>query len=225
MSADFADGAKSGRAVARVAWALRLALLLALILVASRLGDLAVHQIDLHRISGGDTLPHRTLMIATITYVVMMALPFCPGIEIGLAMMILLGAKIAPLVYAATVFALLVPFAMGRLVPASAAITLFERLRWLQARDLLMSMQTLDEKQRLAFLLGQTPPRLARRLLEHRYLAIAVALNTPGNILVGDGGGIALAAGLSQLYSFPRFALTVMLAVSPIPIAVMLSAW
>jgi hypothetical protein len=29
----------------------------------------------------------------------------------------------------------------------------------------------------------------------------------------------------SRLYSFPRFALTVMLAVSPVPIAVMLWAW
>lgn len=153
-----------------------------------------------------------------------MALPFCPGIEIGLAMMILLGAKIAPLVYAATVFALLLAFGIGRLVPPSAIIALFERLRLHRARVLLTRMQLLDEKQRLVFLLGQTPARLARCLLKHRYLAIAIALNTPGNFFVGDGGGIALAAGFSRLYSFPRFAATVMLAVSPVPIAVMLSA-
>ena len=219
------DGSRTERASIRVGWSSKLALLFALILTASRIGDWAAAQIDPYYLSESEALLYATVTVATIAYVVTMALPFCPGIEIGLAMMFALGANIVPIVYAATVFALLLAFAIGRLLPPSATLALFERLQLHRACVLLTSMRPLDEKQRLAFLLGRTPSRLARCLLEHRYLAIAIALNTPGNILVGDGGGIALAAGFSRLYSFPRFALTVMLAVSPIPIAVMLSAW
>jgi len=59
-------------------------------------------------------------------------------------------------------------------------------------------------------------------LLRHRFLALMVALNLPGNALVG-GGGIGLMAGSSRLFAFPKFILTVAVAVSPVPLMVMIS--
>lgn len=57
-------------------------------------------------------------------------------------------------------------------------------------------------------------------LLRHRHLAIAAALNLPGNAIIGGGGGIGLAAGFSRLVSLPVYVLTVGLAVAPLPLAV-----
>jgi hypothetical protein len=37
--------------------------------------------------------------------------------------------------------------------------------------------------------------------LRRRYIAPALALNIPGNALIGGGGGIALFAGVSGLYA------------------------
>lgn len=36
-----------------------------------------------------------------------------------------------------------------------------------------------------------------------RYVALAVLLNIPGNVVIGGGGGIAFAAGMTRLFSFP----------------------
>jgi hypothetical protein len=40
---------------------------------------------------------------------------------------------------------------------------------------------------------------------------VQVALNVPGNFIVGGEGGIALFAGVSRLFSTPAFLLTVAL--------------
>jgi len=157
--------------------------------------------------------------------VALMMLPFCPGIEVGLMLIMLGGPEIVPLVYLATVAALMLAFLIGRFVPQHTVIEMLGLLRLSRASELLRRIEPLETEQRLQFLLGPGRPRLLRCLLEHRYVAVAIALNTPGNIFVGDGGGIALAAGFSRLFSLHLFALTLMLAVSPVPIAVMLSAW
>ncbi|MFT7145432.1 MAG: hypothetical protein ACJASZ_000299 [Yoonia sp.] len=36
--------------------------------------------------------------------------------------------------------------------------------------------------------------------LRYRYLALALAVNLPGNVILGNGGGIAMMAGLSRLF-------------------------
>ena len=57
-------------------------------------------------------------------------------------------------------------------------------------------------------------------LVRHRYVALAVLFNMPGNFLLGGGGGIAMVAGVSRLYSVPGFLVTVAIAVSPVPLAI-----
>ncbi|NNL35795.1 MAG: hypothetical protein HKP35_08255, partial [Silicimonas sp.] len=67
---------------------------------------------------------HRTIVVALIAYTVLMALPFVPGVEIGLALIAIFGARVVPVIYLTTVLALVLAFAAGRLVPATALVAL-----------------------------------------------------------------------------------------------------
>lgn len=55
----------------------------------------------------------------------------------------------------------------------------------------------------------------------YRYLALAMAVNTPGNSVIGGGGGIMIMAGLSGFFSPLSTFTTVALAVSLVPFAVL----
>jgi hypothetical protein len=117
----------------------------------------------------------------------------------------------------------MIAFVIGRFVPPHLIIHAFDILRLHRTRDVLRRMEPLDESGRLALLQGSSSSRVLRGLLKHRYVAVAIALNTPGNIVLGDGGGIALAAGFSRLFSLSGFAITVVLAVAPVPLAILLT--
>jgi hypothetical protein len=58
--------------------------------------------------------------------------------------------------------------------------------------------------------------------LNHRYLAIATLLNLPCNAVIGGGGGIGLIVGMSGLITYPRYLLLIAVAISPVPIAIVL---
>ncbi|HEU0204958.1 MAG TPA: hypothetical protein VFR86_31500 [Burkholderiaceae bacterium] len=200
----------------------RLAILLMLITIAWQAGDGVLGALQAPPASEPDSVKLSTVVAALLAYVALMALPFCPGIEVGLALIVLIGREIVPFVYAATVGALLLAFVVGRFVPPQMVIETLGVLRLARARNLLAQIEPLDDDQRLRFLLERGSPRLSRWLLEHRYVAVAIALNTPGNLVLGDGGGIALAAGFSRLFSLRAFVLTVALAVAPLPVALLL---
>ena len=70
---------------------------------------------------------------------------------------------------------------------------------------------------------GHAPKRVVPVFLKHRSIAIMVALNVPGNAVIGGGGGIALLAGMSGLFTFPRFLASVSLAALPVPLFVILT--
>ena len=57
--------------------------------------------------------------------------------------------------------------------------------------------------------------------VRYRYLAIALAINMPGNSIIGGGGGIMMIAGLSGIFTPLATFLTVVIAVSPVPLAVL----
>jgi hypothetical protein len=212
----------------RVSWTARQCVCLAvkalvfvgLIAVAVRGGDWAVGALDLLDPAGRgvDPLADWRLWAAIAVYIALMAIPFCPGIELGLALMVIVGTKVVPLVYLATVFALLIAFAVGRFVPQLALIAIFNSLGMHRTRDMLARIEALNAEERLALLQGAG--KKVQLLVRHRHLAVAVALNLPGNIALGDGGGIALAAGFSRLFSLPAFALTALIAVAPVPLAI-----
>jgi hypothetical protein len=164
---------------------------------------------------------HRLIMASLLAYVLLMALPFVPGVEIGLALIMLLGPEIVPVVYVATVSALALSYGVGRLVPEQMVARAFAGLGMVRASRLHAELRALPAEARVARLASRMPSAIGRKLLHYRHLTIAAALNIPGNSLVGGGGGIALAAGMSRLMSFPGFILTVALGTSPIPIVVL----
>ncbi len=199
-----------------------LAMLVLLIIAANRLaGEIALALRFEVRPSNED-LVHRALMTAAITYFALIAIPFVPAVEIGLALIAVFGPAVVFLVYVSTIAGLSLSFLVGRLISLPALGWLLHELRFRRASALLARLESMDTNARLALLVQSSPSRAVPVLLRHRYLALAIALNLPGNFVIGGGGGIALTAGVSRLYSVAGFLLTVSIAVAPVPLAVLI---
>lgn len=205
----------------RLAW--KLAALILLLIAASYAGKWIMGELTPHLTPSTEPALHRLIMTAIAIYLLLMALPFVPGVEIGLAMMVMFGPKIAPLVYGATVLALVVSFLFGRLIPQHAIIDIFQTLRLRRGAGLLREFQPLSPDERVRRISQRPSGRIVRFLLRNRFLALMLALNLPGNSLVGGGGGIALVAGFSRLFTFPKFAAAVAVAVLPVPLIVLVT--
>lgn len=164
----------------------------------------------------------RIIMVAAVLYTIALAIPFVPGVEIGVGMITVLGVDIVPLVYLCTVIGLASAFLAGRLFPASVLARLAYDLKLSRIALLITRFDDTPQKERLNFLLASAPKGPIGFLIRYRYVAIALALNVPGNFMIGGGGGIALLAGLSRLFSIPLFLLTLALAVSPVPLAILI---
>ncbi len=162
------------------------------------------------------------VMAGVVLYTALMAMPFVPGIEISLALLAAFGSDVAMVLYAATVVALATSYLIGRLLPVRLIAMLFGGLGLHRAEDLVLRLKPMSRKQRLETLTSHAPKRIVPTLLKHRYIAVAVMLNVPGNSIIGGGGGIALMAGISGLFTFPRYLAVVSLAVLPVPLAILL---
>ena len=68
---------------------------------------------------------HITGWALLVLYTVLLVMPFVPGVEIGLALLLVFGAAMAWPVYGATVLALSIAFAAGRLASGSRSLTSF----------------------------------------------------------------------------------------------------
>lgn len=196
----------------------KIALIVGFLVLLHYGGSLVVEQINFQLWPEHENLMVTVLWFSVLVYVLWMAIPFVPGIELGLALMVMLGPKGVVLVYFCTLLSLSLSFAIGRLIP----LTVFSRfLGWLhlqKARNLMLQLQPLNPGEKLDFLLSSAPSKIIPYLLKHRYLMIAVTLNLPGNVLIGGGGGIGLIAGMSGLCPFPKYILFVSLAITPLPI-------
>lgn len=174
--------------------------------------------VDLNITPRNEPHVHQMIMTAMALFVFASATPFVPGAEIGFGLLLLFGGKIAPLVYLGMVTALLLAFAVGRLAPLNWLALSFRFVGLEKAHDFVLSQSTISPGKRLEVLVEKVPNRFGKVLLRNRYLLIIVALNLPGNSLVGGGGGIALLAGISRLFSTPKMAATILIAVAPVPL-------
>jgi hypothetical protein len=181
-------------------------------------GSLVVEQINFQLWPEHEHLMLTVLWIAIVVYVLWMALPFVPGIELGLALMVMLGTRGIVLVYLCTLLSLSLSFTIGRLIPLNGFARFLGWLHLHKAQDLVLQLEPLNSEEKLNFLLRTAPSKVIPFLLKHRYLTIAIALNLPGNALIGGGGGIGLITGMSRLYPFPKYILLVSLAITPLPI-------
>ncbi len=210
----------------RVTWVLTLAKLSAIALFiilanigVSRLVDTLEIQIWPQHLEVVD----RVVLVGVILYIALMATPFLPGIELGLALMIMLGPKGVVVTYICTLVALTISFGLGRLIPAHSLVSFLSWLHLTRASALLSSFNAIPPEERLQYLAERSAERAAPTLMRHRYLILALLLNLPGNALIGGGGGIAMTAGMSRLYSFPLYFLLISVAVLPGPVLIILS--
>lgn len=197
---------------------LKLLLIVAIIVLLNSGGNWLAHQIDVQIFPRHGPMLHAILLGAVAVYILLMAIPFMPGIELGLGLMLLMGSKGAVLVYLCTLAALSISFVIGRNVPPRLVHRLLNWLHLYKASGLIAELEPLGYGERLALLHSKAPSRFTPFLLKHRYLAIAVALNLPGNGLIGGGGGIGLITGMSRIVKFHVYLILLALAVAPVPL-------
>ena len=165
-------------------------------------------------------IPASLLIAASAAiYVFAMALPFVPAIEIGLALMLLLGEKGIVLVYVCTQVALSLSYLAGRLIPPAAMVRAFACLGMPCAKRLVMGLHAADA--------GTPDPRVplcARRLQRYPGLALAALINLPGNAVIGGAGGIAMVAGITRLLPFGRYVMVMATATAPVTLALLVAA-
>ena len=199
---------------------LRLAILIAVLIFATWVTHLIRDALNLQIRPDNEQQVHRAIMLGAVAYIGLLALPFVPGAEIGLAMLAAFGAAIAPLIYVCTVASMTLAFVIGRFLPIGALERLLSLLRMRRAAALVARAAPLSQEERLAMLLEGQSKRALSLALRYRYVALALAVNTPGNSVIGGGGGIMIMAGLSGIFSPLSTFVTVALAVSPVPLAV-----
>lgn len=201
-------------------WAryLKITLFVVFVVVLNVGGSWLMRQIDFQLFPRHEPYLHAMVLGLALLYVLLMATPFMPGIEIGLTLMILLGSKGALLIYLCTLVALSISFMLGRILPPRILWHMLDWLHLQRAGNLVRQLEPLDSAARLKLLNDKIPPAFAPFLLEHRYLAIAALLNLPGNALIGGGGGIGVVVGMSRLVPFPGYLALVAAAVAPVPL-------
>jgi hypothetical protein len=162
---------------------------------------------------------HRAIMLGLVAYIGLLALPFVPGAEIGIAILAAFGPSIAPLIYISTVASMMLAFTIGRFLPIGVLERALSLMRMRRAAALVARVATLAPEERLTMLLDHQSKRAVSLGLRYRYLALAIAVNTPGNSIFGGGGGIMMITGLSGIFSPIATFLTIVIAVSPVPLA------
>lgn len=200
----------------------KILILLVVIVMLNSGGGWLAHQVNFQLYPRHEPMLHLIILASFILYVILMTLPFMPGIEVGLTLMLFLGSKGVVLVYLCTLIALSISYVIGRKFPPKLFARLLGWLYLNKARDLVLEMERMPHNQRISFLQKKAPSKIAPHLFRHRYLAIACLLNLPCNALIGGGGGIALVTGMCGIITYPRYLLLIVVAISPVPIAIII---
>lgn len=160
------------------------------------------------------------LALALVGYAMLIAIPFMPGVEVGIVLLLMQGAAIAPFVYLATLAGLFTAFCVGQFVSLDWLHGVFRDLRMIRACRLLDRIKGRTREERLASLAERLPNWISWVAIDYRYITIALLINLPGSIAIGGGGGIMMAAGLSRLFQTGRMMLILAIATAPIPLMV-----
>lgn len=169
-----------------------------------------------------DSLRISLLISFLVAYALLISVPFVPGVEIGLSLMVMEGPWIAPLIYVSTVAGLILAYAAGEWVPYRRLHGIFEDLRLMKACRLLETVAPMSRSERLEALRMRAPIWLRPLATRYRYVLLAILVNLPGNAVLGGGGGILFTAGLSRLFLPLQTFLTILISVAPVPLGVWL---
>ncbi len=191
------------------------ALVLVLLLAAAAAVLLWDLEMDLVQLLTDARQTPALLITSGVSYALLLALPFMPGIELGILMMLVFGKLGALVAYLATLVGLNLAFGAGVYL-RSHCLQLPVLHRWREQalhfddqRDATLARHRLTQR---------AAGWLARRGGPADYVLLGLLLNVPGNFLLGGGGGIALLAGLSGRLGWPGFALTIALATCVVPL-------
>lgn len=169
-------------------------------------------------------MPGLTVLLLML-YALLIALPFVPGIEIGLSLLMLNGPGAALPVWSATAFGLMLAFLAGRMVSLTWLQRVFADLHMTRACHLLVRFGALAPEERQPFIKSLLPSRYCNWVVDFRYLNLAVLINIPGNSLIGGGGGIAMISGMSGMFRTGLTLLTIIAATAPVPLCVWVFDW
>lgn len=217
------SGSDSGRGARWGVTLLKFSLVAAVIVLLNIGVSWAIARIEMQIWPSHLEIVDRVVLAGVILYTILMAMPFVPGVELGVAFMMMLGSKGIVLIYVCTLIALAISFGIGRFFPTHLLASFLHWLHLTRAETLLRSFDATAPERRLEFLAGKASTRAVSALLKHRYLLLALLLNLPGNAVIGGGGGIAMMAGMCRLYSFPKYLLLIAVAILPGPLLVMVS--
>ncbi|MCH8550374.1 MAG: hypothetical protein LAT62_00465 [Natronospirillum sp.] len=148
------------------------------------------------------------LVLTSLVYAVLLAIPFVPGVELGWIIMGVFGQYGLLAAWLSTVLGLSLSFGVARQLNDHPRL-----------RRLTTARETLHQAD------PATLPPLRRALrwglcfyLRHPYVFLFVTLNMPGNWVIGGGGGIAAMAGLAPAARYWLFLPTVALATGLVPL-------
>lgn len=177
---------------------------------------------QIHQLAEGaaDRAMLQLIVMALIGYAVLVAVPFVPGIELGLGLLVVVGSSVAPFVYLATVIGLSLAFLLGQKLSLQWLHRVFVDLRMLRACRWLDRISSQPQAERLTDLTNRLPLWLAKPLIDYRYVTMGLLINMPGNSVIGGGGGIMLMAGVTRLFKSFSMIVTIALATLPVPLAV-----
>lgn len=162
----------------------------------------------------------KTLLIGGMLYMVLLSIPFFPGIELGWLLILLFDREGIFVIYLFTQGGFTLSFIIGRWFPRARVTARF-------------NIGSLKESFGKRFTrIGSRLGILNFKFFQHsdtesvlnkfRYLILAILVNTPGNAIIGGGGGIGLVCGMTRSFSWKGFALTIALATLPFPILLLI---
>lgn len=202
--------------------ALRLAIIAGIVLLIKFGLDQLGERVDLLETDAAARSMTGLIVTILIGYALLIAVPFVPGVEIGIAILMIEGPSAAPIVYLATVTGMSLAFLFGQFISLNWLSRTCSDLYMFRLCTILHRIRTTPREERLTALNDRLPRWLAPILVGYRYVTLGALINLPGNMAIGGGGGIMIMTGLSRLFHTGYTILTIALAVLPVPLAVWL---
>lgn len=143
------------------------------------------------------------LLVTCLLYALLLAIPFIPGMEIGLLIMATFGKPGIIGAWLATVIGLNLAYWLGK------RLAHLKQIRNLRARMIRYSRA--QSKQ------SNLPARIYNTASRHPYLLLAFLFNVPGNAVFGGGGGLALISGAGAQLQWRKFLLVTLTVTAVLP--------